>query len=87
MIAIVQEGIEKYKAALRIQNKQHVEMMRACNTRQSKGDWTLPVGFYEIDQRGRELKGMAEVLGLSKEEKAAIDKECGVSTMELNTVD
>jgi len=86
MITTVQEGIEKYKKAVSAYRAQHVRMVAACNIRASRGDWTLPDGFHELDQRARDLKGMAEVLGLSTEEKAAIDKECGMKIVEEASV-
>ncbi|HUY05137.1 MAG TPA: hypothetical protein VMV62_00220 [Candidatus Paceibacterota bacterium] len=71
----MQEGIEQYKIALISFLEQHEKMMERAAEKKA-GDLSLPSGFYDVERMGIRCEGMAEVLGLSKEEKVSIRKEC-----------
>ena len=87
MIKNVQEGLEKYKQVLREYVAWTNELARRYDASHGKGNWSPMANwggtdFAELQSRNVQLEAMVEVLGLTGEEEAAIDKECGIKTSE-----
>ncbi|OGG78124.1 hypothetical protein A3A36_01155 [Candidatus Kaiserbacteria bacterium RIFCSPLOWO2_01_FULL_52_12b] len=91
MIKTVNEGLEKYKAALGDYKEWSDRLAGKYDAIYGKGKWNAFEHFSirdlsVLEQRNAQLKAMTTVLGLTKEEEAVIDKECGIkSQQELAT--
>ncbi len=87
MIKTAQEGLDIYKATLKKYREWSAKLTESYDSICGKGKWSPMANFsstelQEANEWNDQLRGMVKVLGLSKEEEAAIDKECGIKTAE-----
>ncbi len=77
MIKTVGEGIQKYKVVLRSYVAWRNKRRKYYHNGDPRGHWS-DSELYELRRRSKELAAMVKVFKLTKKEKTAIDKECGV---------